>query len=139
MQMVSSVTNSILPRATVLDETYLSANLLRPVIFNQAIQTIQSSEEFAHVNTLIEVSPHPALAGPIRQIKGEFKFERLEYLSTLKRNEHSAASILKLAGVLFVRNYPIDLELVTTMQETSPSGRIWHTKGSLIVDLLPYQ
>jgi acyl transferase domain-containing protein len=101
--MVSSVTNVILPRTTILDETYWSANLLSPVLFNQAIQTIRSSEEFAHIDTLIEVGPHSALSGPIRQIKGEFKFEKLQYLPTLIRNENSAASILRLAGELFLR------------------------------------
>jgi len=101
-KMVSSVTNSILPEETVLDEAYWSANLLSPVLFNQVIQKIGTSPEFASVDMLIEIGPHSALSGPIRQIKTEYKFEKLQYLPTLIRGEDSASSLLKLAGELFL-------------------------------------
>ena len=75
--MVSTVTNSILSEETVLDETYWSAKLLNPVLFNQAVLTIAPAPEFAEVDTLIEVGPHSALSGPIRQIKAEYKFDNI--------------------------------------------------------------
>ncbi|TVY85299.1 Reducing polyketide synthase DEP5 [Lachnellula suecica] len=138
-KMVSSVTNSIVPEMTVLDETYWSANLKSPVLFNQALQTIMTSEEFSDVDLLIEIGPHSAMSGPIKQIKVELKAEKLEYLPTLLRGTDSAAQILKLAGELFLRSYPIDMERVTAIEETSPTGKLTATKGSIIVDLPPYQ
>ncbi|CAI7658413.1 unnamed protein product [Penicillium glandicola] len=139
VQMVSSVTNAIIGRTAILDETYWSANLLSPVLFNQVIQTIGSSAEFDQIDMLIEIGPHSALSGPIRQTKTEFNFENLQYLPTLIRNENSATSLLNLAGELFLRDYPLDLQRVTSIEETSPSGKIFCNKGNLIVDLPPYQ
>ncbi|KAB8069924.1 KR domain-containing protein [Aspergillus leporis] len=139
VRMVSSVTNTVLSDTTVLDETYWSANLLSPVLFAQAIHIVGSSAEFSHVDTLIEVGPHSALAGPISQTKTEYSLKKLQYLPTLVRNEHSAASLLKLAGELFLRNYSFNFERATAIEETSPSGKVFCSKGSLIVDLPPYQ
>lgn len=139
VKMVSSVTSTIFSDTTVLDESYWSTNLLSPVLFTQAIHIIGSSPEFSHVDTLIEVGPHSALAGPIRQTKVEHSFERLQYLPTLVRNEHSASSLLNLAGELFLYDYPFNIERATSIEEASPSGKIFCSKGSLIVDLPPYQ
>ncbi|KAJ6172830.1 KR domain-containing protein [Penicillium chermesinum] len=139
VRMVSSVTNTVLSETSVLDETYWSANLLNPVLFTQALQIIGSDAEFAHIDTIIEVGPHSALAGPIRQTKTEYNFEKLQYLPTLVRNEHSAEALLKLVGELFLRDYSFDIERAIAIEETSPSGKIFCSRGNLIVDLPPYQ
>ena len=139
VKMVSSVTNSILSEETILDETYWSANLLSPVLFNQAVQTIGTNPEFASVDMLIEVGPHSALSGPIRQIKAEYNLEKLQYLPTLIRDVDSASSLLKLAGELFLRGFPLDMERVTSLEEPLRSGKISCKKGSLLVDLPSYQ
>lgn len=138
-KMVSSVTNSVLPINTELDEVYWSSNLLNPVLFNQAIQTICTGTEFSHIDMLIEVGPHSALSGPVKQIKAEYKFDKLQYLPTLLRGEDCASSMLRLAGELFLRDHELDLNRVTAVEETYPSGKIWPKKGNLIVDLPPYQ
>lgn len=137
--MVSSVTNSMLSKDTELDEVYWSSNLLSPVLFNQAIQTIGTSPDLAHIDTLIEIGPHSALSGPIRQIKAEYKLDKLQYLPTLNRGEDCASSMLKLAGELFLRDYPLDLKRITAIEETFPSGKIRPKIGNLIVDLPTYQ
>ncbi|ROV93464.1 hypothetical protein VPNG_09630 [Cytospora leucostoma] len=138
--MVSSVTNAIVPAGTILNEAYWSANLRSPVLFNQAVQTILTSEKFSHVDLLIEVGPHSAMAGPIKQIKAELKAEKLDYLPTLLRSQDSAVQLLKTAGELFLRNYRLDMGRVTWVETPSmlgakPSG----TQGRTIVDLPPYQ
>ncbi|KAI1474013.1 polyketide synthase [Daldinia eschscholtzii] len=136
--MVSSVTNKVLPEDSVLDETYWSANLLNPVLFNQAVQTIGTTPEFSDI-TLIEVGPHSALSGPIKQIKAELKLEKFQYLPTLIRGQDCATSVLKLAGELFLADYSIDLARATSVEEMSPSGKIRARSGDYIVDLPPYQ
>lgn len=104
-KMVSSVTNTVLPEGSVLDETYWSANLRSPVLFNQAVQTILSAEQFSDVDLFIEVGPHSAMAGPIKQIKAELKAERIEYVPTLLRAKDCAVQLLKVAGEMFLRGY----------------------------------
>ncbi|KAK3168679.1 Type I Iterative PKS [Lepraria neglecta] len=138
-KMVSTVTNSILSKETVLDEAYWSANLLNPVLFNQAVQTIATAPEFAEVDMLIEVGPHSALSGPIRQIKAEYKFDNIKYLPTLIRAVNSASSLLTLVGELFLRNFPLDMERLTALEESSGSGKISCEKDCLIVDLPSYR
>ncbi|KAF4990933.1 hypothetical protein FGRMN_8171 [Fusarium graminum] len=136
VQMVSSVTNSVLSEDEVLDESYWSANLVSPVLFNQAVQTTLTS---TNTDTLIEIGPHAALSGPIRQIKAELKADKIQYLPSLVRGSPCAEQALKLAGELFIRDYPVDLSKITMIDEASPSGKAIARKGHLIVDLPPYQ
>ncbi|GKT65222.1 polyketide synthase [Colletotrichum tofieldiae] len=137
-RMVSSVTNSILAQDAVLDETYFSANLRNPVLFNQAVQTILTAPEFEDVDLLVEIGPHSAMSGPIRQIKTALGAAKLEYLPTLLRDKHCATEALRFAGDLFLRNYPLNLERVTSIEESLGSGKVVCKQGSLIVDLPSY-
>ncbi|EFQ35948.1 KR domain-containing protein [Colletotrichum graminicola] len=134
IRMVSSVTNTIFDENTVIDETYWSANLQSPVLFNQAVHTILKAEEFSDVDLLIEVGPHSAMAGPIKQIKAALKAEKLEYASTLLRGQDSAVQLLKLAGEMYLRSYPLQMERVTAAYASEAKGG----KGSVIVDLPHY-
>ncbi|KAL8771520.1 MAG: hypothetical protein Q9194_004856, partial [Teloschistes cf. exilis] len=138
-KMISSVTNSVISDDAVIDETYWSANLRSPVLFNQAVQTITKLPEFSEVDLLIEIGPHSALSGPVKQIKSEFGLEKLQYLPTLSRGADSAAKLLELAGELFLRDYPVDMERLTTIEEALPGGKVQNVKGSFIVDLPTYQ
>ncbi|KAJ8117147.1 hypothetical protein ONZ43_g4275 [Nemania bipapillata] len=135
--MFSSVYNRALSPDTVVDEQYWSANLTSPVLFNQAIQSI--AKEYPNVDLLVEIGPHSAMSGPIRQIKAQCKLSNLNYLPSLTRNNDSAAAILKLAGELFMRGYDVNLSRVNSVEESSTSGKISVTSGNLIVDLPPYQ
>ncbi|TVY61224.1 Reducing polyketide synthase DEP5 [Fusarium oxysporum f. sp. cubense] len=136
--MVSSVTNSFLKENTVLGEKYWSANLTSPVLFNQAVQTALARKDMA-IDTLIEIGPHSALSGPIRQIKAHLSADKIQYLPTLIPGARCAEQVLKLTGELFLRDYPIDLHRITAIEELSPSGKITSRRGHLIVDLPPYQ
>ena len=138
-RMVSSVTNSLISEDAVIDGTYWSRNLRSPVLFNQAVQTITTHPAFSDVDLLIEIGPHCALSGPIKQIKAEFGLERLQYLPTLVRGTDSATKLLELAGELFLRDYPVDMERITLIEEALPGGKIHNMKGSMIVDLPPYR
>jgi acyl transferase domain-containing protein/NADPH:quinone reductase-like Zn-dependent oxidoreductase len=142
-KMVSSVTNTVLSDddgSVALDEAYWSRNLLSPVLFDEAIRTICTNPEFVNIRLLVEIGPHSALAGPIRQIKVANDLHKLEYLPTLVRGGDCAASLLKLAGELFLRRYPFNLPRATSVEELNPkTGKVWPRAGKLIVDLPPYQ
>ncbi|KAL2831374.1 KR domain-containing protein [Aspergillus cavernicola] len=137
--MVSSVTNSVLSPTAHLDETYWSSNLQRPVLFNQALQTILTAEEFADVDLLIEIGPHSALASPIKLIKAELRAEKLDYLPTLIRGTDSAAQLLKLVGELFLRSAVLNWKRVISEYNEKGVRSKSATKGSTIIDLPPYQ
>ena len=138
-RMVSSVTNSVIAKDAVLDEFYFSRNLKQPVLFNQAVQSILTDPMFVDVNTLIEIGPHSAMAGPISQIKTALGLSQLEYLPSLLRGQDAASQMLKLAGELFLRDYPLDIVTITAEEKSSKSGKIDLKHGCLIVDLPPYQ
>lgn len=149
IKMVSSVTGKMLPSWAVLDETYWSANLRSPVLFHQAMKQLLAAPEFSDLYILIEIGPHPAMAGPVKQIVATLGEERarLEHLPSLTRGNDSAATLLKLAGELFTRGYPLDMVAVagaylapeadSTGSELAPS--VPAPRGRTIVDLPGYQ
>lgn len=118
-RMVSSVTDSVLDPGHVFNEDYWCQNLTSSVLFNQAIQRIATDEQFSKVDLMVEIGPHSALSGPIRQIWVEFGFDKLGHVPSLLRGADSAAQLLKVAGELWLRSYPLNLERVT-VQEKSP-------------------
>ncbi|KAL8982100.1 MAG: hypothetical protein Q9205_003293 [Flavoplaca limonia] len=138
-KMVSSVTDSVLDPGHAVNEDYWCQNLTSPVLFNQAIQRIATNEQFSKVDLMIEIGPHSALSGPIRQICVEFGFDKLGYVPSLVRGADSAGQLLKVAGELWLRNYPLDMQRVTMREEVSTSGKINLSKGQVLVDLPRYQ
>lgn len=137
--MVSSVTNSKLTKGSVVDHEYWCKNLVSPVLFSQAVQTIATDKTLSSVDLLVEIGPHSALSGPIRQICIAHGFDKLKYLPTLIRNQDAAAQLLKLTGELYLRDYKLDIERVTCLGKLSSNGMITSTKGSILVDLPTYQ
>ncbi len=138
--MVSSVTNMLLDPANPLDASYWCANLVSPVKFNQAVQTIASDEIFRNADLLlVEIGPHSALKGPVKQICREHNFDKISYLPTIERGGNSASQLLNLAGQLFLKNFDLDYQRVTAIEQTSPAGKIQIKHGNLLVDLPTYQ
>ncbi len=137
--MISTVTNSKIAPGSVVDHEYWCKNLVSPVLFNQAVQTIATDEAFSSVDLLVEIGPHSALSGPIRQICISHGFDKLGYLPTLVRNEDAAAQLLKTAGELYLRDYQLDMERVTCVETVSSNEKIASAKGSILVDLPTYQ
>ncbi|KAK2749193.1 Type I Iterative PKS [Myotisia sp. PD_48] len=136
--MVSSVTASIVTPETVIDEHYWTSNLVSPVLFNQAVQKIATDESLG-IDMLIEIGPHSALSGPIKQIKSEFNFDKLGYLPTLLRGQESSVQLLKVAGELFLRDYDLEMDRVTLLEHALPGGKIKFERGQVLVDLPTYQ
>ncbi|OLN97381.1 Lovastatin diketide synthase LovF 1 [Colletotrichum chlorophyti] len=115
----SSVTGEI---ATDLSPSYWVKNVISPVIFSTAVQRLL--DDF-NAPTFIEIGPHSALAGPVRQILQQ-KNRTAQYIPTLVRNEHAVAAVLKTAGDLWLAGTDIDLGSVV------PSGKF-------LTDLPTYQ
>ena len=89
---------------------------------------------------MIEIGPHSALAGPLRQIISANQIDRFTYIPTFLRNVNSAVQLLKTTGELFLRDYALDVQQVNAIEDfnrntTSKSTR----QPRLLVDLPPYQ
>ncbi|KAJ8123759.1 hypothetical protein ONZ43_g364 [Nemania bipapillata] len=71
-----------------LDATYWRSNLESPVLFNTGVQNLV---EFQGRNSvLVEIGPHSALSGPLRQILSYIKAQQALYVPTLLRSKNSS-------------------------------------------------
>ncbi|RYP15361.1 hypothetical protein DL765_005752 [Monosporascus sp. GIB2] len=91
-----------------LGPQYWVDNLVSPVRFSTALQQVAST---TGRKIFIEIGPHSALAGPVRQILKSVKPSD-EYLNTLTRGQDSHADVLKTLGELWVANQPLNLNAI---------------------------
>lgn len=114
---------------------YWAKNISAPVLFDQALQRLLTSE--TAVNHVIEIGPHSALSGPIRQIKTFLGIDnqRLSYLPSLIRGNDGVEDVLRLAGHLFSADYPVDVVTVNSASSITKN----YTTPRHIVDLPFYQ
>lgn len=90
-----------------LDATYWQRNLESPVLFRAAV-----SDLLEHVENVafLEVGPHPALAGPVRQILSTRALSnRAPYIAAMSRGENCVETFLTAIGKLFELNVPVNL------------------------------
>lgn len=113
----SSVTGKRITEATSLGASYWRQNLESPVLFHSAIQACLFSQPQDHL--FLEVGPHSALAGPLRQIfKDKDSKSNLSYLPTILRGKDCTHSVLNTIGQLHVQSIPVDLKFLT------PTGNV---------------
>lgn len=121
--MVSSVTGKAVDGKVSFDSGYWRKNMESPVLFLEALTEVLSMPSMKN-NTVLEIGPHSALAGPIKHIRQSLHPNtRLSpYFPSLVRNKDDVESMLKLAGNLFVSGYPVDLEQVnlTALEHITP-------------------
>ncbi|KAH9873394.1 hypothetical protein J1614_005792, partial [Plenodomus biglobosus] len=129
MAYYSSLHGRKLVNGTDLDAQYWVQNLTRPVLFSNALQALCQEEQ---PDLVVEIGPHSALEGPIKQIfksLGTEKATKTSYLASLKRNENATLSALTLAGKLFEKGVVLDLAAVNCESEPKPR---------LISNFMPY-
>lgn len=140
LPMYSSITGGLFEQ-DIIPFTHWQGNLQLPVLFNEASQILLNSHPA--INCLVELGPHKALAGPIRQIAASLGFDetRLTYLPTLIRGQDGIDDMLRLAGNIFGLGYPVDISRVNSMETVSGEKPedITYEKGKLLVDLPSYQ
>ena len=139
--MYSCITNELV-EVDRLDFRHWQMNLESPVFFDQATHKLLASLE--QVNILIEIGPHSALAGPIKQISSSMGMDqaRLGYLPTLIRGQNGVDDLLNLAGALFVVDYPIDINTVNFDDDIDTgvvTGSVNQVVAKFLVDLPGYQ
>lgn len=110
----SSVTGGLLKNGEILSTSYWVQNLTSPVLFLSAVSAI--IESLRQPLAFLEIGPHSALAGPVRQIIRK-DAKDAHYISTLVRNEHALTAVLKTAGELWISNVDIDFDSVNPQGE----------------------
>jgi NADPH:quinone reductase-like Zn-dependent oxidoreductase/SAM-dependent methyltransferase len=103
----SSVTGKTITAPYTLNAAYWRQNLESPVLFHTAIRNIIGSD--LKNSVLLEIGPHSALAGPLRQI---FKAENapFTYISSLQRGKDSTETLYNTVGNLWTNNFDINFE-----------------------------
>ncbi|KAF2713296.1 hypothetical protein K504DRAFT_398387 [Pleomassaria siparia CBS 279.74] len=106
----SSVTGDlqVSTKASPLGPSYWQANLERPVLFRSAVTKILKSSAIAN-EVFLELGPHSALAGPLRQILTA-ESSNASYVSSLVRRQNSAENLLQVIGKLYALHVEIDFK-----------------------------
>jgi acyl transferase domain-containing protein len=136
--LYSAITGDVLGTGPIAFRHW-QMNLESPTLFNQACQLLLKSE--TSVNVIVEIGPHSALAGPIRQITASrcLPPDRLTYLHSLVRGNDGVDDMLHLAGKLFTVGYPLDISRVNFGEVPQGKIRGKYEPAKLAVDLPFYQ
>jgi acyl transferase domain-containing protein/NADPH:quinone reductase-like Zn-dependent oxidoreductase/aryl carrier-like protein len=131
----SSVTATQLPREKVAVPEYWVKNLISSVKFAGAVARA-NVEIASHINNgqtfTIEIGPHAALGGPLRDIFAAGGKADAKHYGTLQRGQNGLENITQLAASLIDQGFPVDVaEIGNTTTLAS--------KRKLLQDLPPYQ
>jgi acyl transferase domain-containing protein len=109
-------------------------NLVSTVRFSDALiaSCAPVSDLRAAPRVFLEVGPHPALAGPVRQtLTSEHKAMEHKYVSALVRGQNAHTTVLTLGASLFEFGLDIDIDAVNSISGAA-------TKRKMVLDLPPY-
>jgi acyl transferase domain-containing protein len=127
--MVSSVTGAVIDAREVCSPDYWVRNMVSTVDFLAAIQSccnagrdrVMKKLDGSHkrdmcVDVWLEIGPHSALQGPLKQIVQSCRPRaRFVYTSALIRSAAALNSLLKSIGSLWVENVSIDMRRVISL------------------------
>lgn len=123
----------------LVDPDHLVKSLVQPVEFVDAftdmvLGDLEKSSR-SNIDLVIEVGPHTALGGPIKEILSlpEFQGLDLPYMGCLKRQENARDCMLSMAVSLIRKGYPVDVSQLSLSDSDSRVG-----KPSILTNLPPY-
>ncbi|KAL9078526.1 MAG: hypothetical protein Q9157_002549 [Trypethelium eluteriae] len=129
--MFSTVTGSQIA-ASELNASYWVRNMVSPVQFVQAVQAMvpepakgggRRRRGGLSIDTLLEIGPHSALQGPLKQIlAANGKAEETSYYSLLARNQDAANTSLGTIGALWTKGQQLDFLRVNSLDAKACSG-----------------
>lgn len=127
--MISTVTGRLVTKlSTLATAQYWVDNLLSPVLFADALQSLESRESlgvgFDRITDILEVGPHSSLRRPIEDTlqvvlsdldtrtngKSAKTAAVVRYHSVLQRSKPSSVTFLELLGTLFCIGHPVSIE-----------------------------
>ncbi|KAL3449661.1 hypothetical protein BJX65DRAFT_305685 [Aspergillus insuetus] len=137
IRFFSSVTGSRITHS--LGASYWVDNLVSQVRFAPALQEMMSvhSKSTPENLVLLEIGPHSALQGPIRQIMMNATTNppvKWSYVPSMVRNKDAHVAALEMVGTLFEQGVP----LRPTTDLSSPTDKELRTQSSVVTNLPPY-
>ncbi|RDH37113.1 polyketide synthase [Aspergillus welwitschiae] len=130
--MLSSVTGRQVYENDI-NSRYWVKNLINSVRFHAAITELKSIEELKQLSHFVEIGPHSALSGPLKQIiSANSLTQRIKYIPTIIRGSDSCNDLLRVAGRLFLSGYSVRWHGIMHDLCKKPGPR-------LLVDLPSYQ
>ncbi|KAJ4253425.1 hypothetical protein NW762_010583 [Fusarium torreyae] len=120
----SPVTGSWISEPKTLGPAHWVRNMVQPVLFAQSFHCMcvgesttdtGSQKEARNIDMVVEVGPHGALAGPIRQCLSaseSLKDQGIGYGSCLTRGVDAIKTMQALAVMLSDKGYPVDLSAI---------------------------
>ncbi|RFU26058.1 hypothetical protein B7463_g10269, partial [Scytalidium lignicola] len=113
-----------------LGASYWVDNLTNPVLFSTSLHELCTK---SRPDILVEIGPHSALEGPIKQILTNICYESsldITYLPSLSRDQNATTSALKLAGSLYMKGHVLNFAAINHDDGLSTP--------KIISDLTPY-
>ena len=98
--------------ANLLGEVRFAESLLRLCLETTTPKKARKRKVSSAIHTIIELGPHSALAGPIKQIlqsDQRFVDNPINYLTALVRNSSAVNTTLSLVSKLLMAGYPVNL------------------------------
>ncbi|KAK8093927.1 hypothetical protein PG997_000612 [Apiospora hydei] len=152
-EVFSSVTGQSIDAAEMSKPEYWTQNLVYPVKFQQAIYQLCTSNTAKRqlkfgggaelpVTHLVEVGPHGALQGAVRDtIQTDPNLKALKYLSILTRNKHACLTTLDAISSLVSHGYPVKLLSSQEYWSESRRSKGWrfrkHPRHDLLGTVVP--
>ncbi|KAF2162370.1 hypothetical protein M409DRAFT_58464 [Zasmidium cellare ATCC 36951] len=120
----SSVTGYEVSAGVVQSPWYWATNLVCPVKFHEAMRSLVRALSGPNASTdathaLLEVGPHGALAGPIRDILKEADGSAIQYMSTMQRSTQPRYHLLSIMSSLASLGFPVDVAQVNRSGDNS--------------------
>ncbi|KAF2264111.1 ketoacyl-synt-domain-containing protein [Lojkania enalia] len=127
--MISSVSGKIIGGDDLRSPGYWAQNMVSPVLFSPAVLEMCTlsraslGKDTSHdrgtawvVDYLVEVGPHSALQGPLRDIlKSLDRGSDIGYSSVLVRGEAATKTLLNAAGALWCTGHPVNIRAVNEL------------------------
>ncbi|KAF2645859.1 putative polyketide synthase [Massarina eburnea CBS 473.64] len=108
----STVTGRLIDETQATDARYWQQNLESPVLFRAAVSNL-AEHPVAKNAVLLEIGPHSALSGPLRQTLATTSLKTLPYASAMLRNQNTHQSLLAAIGQLYTLHVPINFKALT--------------------------
>lgn len=105
-----------------LEPSYWVQNLTCPVRFSEAVQSMveATGEHRTGVNMLVELGPHSALQGPLKQIlkAAGGPAAKIPYASMLARKKNAVETAMEVAATLFTKGAVLEFEAINYPKPT---------------------
>ena len=151
--MISSVTGERVSPDMLVQPDYWVSNMVSPVrfvdavshLFSRSARRIRKKLDLSHrghfnINWLVELGPHAALQGPVRDILAELpSATNIGYNSVIMRKQAAVSSMITAMGQIKCLGYPVNLDSINYPRGKSrrrpmilpdlPSYPFDHSKG----------